>query len=246
MLEFWADLHIHTALSPCASDEMKPQAILNRAIGRGVNLVGITDHNSAKNVLAVIEAARNSSVLVLPGMEVQSREEVHLVCLFQEAAEALEWESVVYDHLPEELNNERYFGAQLIIDSNDLISGKVERLLLTSTCLSVEEIALRVKKLGGICIPAHVDRPAYSLINNLGFVPPGLQVAALEISNHIESVSFRKQYPETRCFNLVSGSDAHWLDAIIDPRTCFRMNELNWQEIQLTLSGAGGREVVVI
>lgn len=246
MLEIWADLHLHTSLSPCAEAEMTPQAILKEVAAKGISLIGITDHNSAANVSAVLEASRSSPVTVLPGIEVQTKEEVHLLCLFYTLAEVLRWQEIVYKHLPSELNNEKFFGPQLLLDSNDRVIGKLEKLLLTSTSLAAEEVVKEVKKIGGLCIPAHIDRPAYSLISNLGFVPPDLEVAALELSLKADPVIFRVNHPDTGRLNFIMSSDAHWLEGIQSPRTCFWVKELNWQEIQLALAGERGRKVVVI
>ncbi len=246
MLEIWADLHLHTALSPCAEAEMTPQAIIKAAVVKGISLIGITDHNSAANVPAMLEASRGSPVTVLPGIEVQTKEEVHLLCLFYTLAEVLKWQEIVYKHLPPELNKEKLFGSQLLLDSNDRIIGKLEKMLLTSTSLAVEEVVKEVRKIGGLCIPSHIDRPAYSLISNLGFVPLDLEVAALEFSYNAQPDIFRVNHPDTGRWNFIMSSDAHWLEAIQSPRTYFKVKELSWQEIQLALAGKRGRKVVVI
>jgi len=244
--DFWADLHIHTALSPCAEEDMTPQGIINRAEALGIKLIAVTDHNSAENAASLVNASENSKVLVLPGMEVQTREEVHLICLFEIIEQALAWQEKVYAHLPKAINNERILGRQWLFDSSDRRVGLVDRLLLTSTSLSLEEVIGGVSKIGGICIPAHVDRPSYSLISNLGFIPQNLQIAALELSPKCRPDTFRKLHPEAAGINVVICSDAHWLDAMGPPQTCFRLRELTWQEIELALAGTEGREVVVV
>ncbi|MBT9167492.1 MAG: hypothetical protein DDT19_00830 [Syntrophomonadaceae bacterium] len=244
--DFWADLHIHTALSPCAGKDMTPQGIIHRAEALGIKLIAVTDHNSAENVPSLVKASLGGKVLVLPGMEVQTREEVHLICLFEKTDLAVAWQEKVYAHLPSALNNERLFGTQWLFDSSDRRVGSLDRLLLTSTSLSLEEVIEGVSIIGGICIPAHVDRPSYSLISNLGFIPQNLQVAALELSPKCRPASFRKLHPEAAGINVVISSDAHWLEAMGPPQTCLRLKELTWQEIKLALAGAEGREVVVI
>ncbi|MBS3976331.1 MAG: PHP domain-containing protein [Syntrophomonadaceae bacterium] len=244
--DFWADLHVHTALSPCAEDEMTPQEILRRAEDLGIQLLAVTDHNSAGNAPSMVKASYGSNVLVLPGMEVQTKEEVHLICLFENTELVLAWQEKIYAHLPQVHNNERLFGSQWLLDSLGQRVGSLDRLLLTSTSLSVEEVAVGVNKMGGLCIPAHIDRPSYSLIGNLGFIPPDLQVAALEVSHKCQRNSFIRLHPEAERLKMVISSDAHWLDALVPPRTCFRLQELTWQEIRLALAGIEGREVVVV
>jgi len=246
MQEFWADLHIHTALSPCAGEDMTPLRIIHRAADLGIGLIAVTDHNSAENVPSLVRASAGSKVRVLPGMEVQTREEVHLICLFENVDLVLAWQERIYAHLPQAANNERLFGPQWLLDSSDRKLGRLDRLLLTSTSLSVEEVAEGVNKFGGLCIPAHVDRPSFSLFSNLGFIPPNLQVAALELSPNGHPVTFKQLHPEAERLKLVVSSDAHWLDALGPSQTCFRLKELTWQEILLALAGTEGREAVVL
>ncbi|MBS4020850.1 MAG: PHP domain-containing protein [Dethiobacter sp.] len=246
MQNFWADLHIHTALSPCAGEDMTPLGIIQKAEDLGIKLIAVTDHNSAENVPSLVKASTGSKVRVLPGMEVQTREEVHLICLFENVDLVLAWQEKVYAHLPQAHNNERLFGSQWLLDSGDRRVGRLDRLLLTSTSLSVEEVVEGVNNIGGLCIPAHIDRPSFSLISNLGFIPQNLQVAALELSPKCHPVTFRKLHPDVGRLKVVISSDAHWLEAMRPPQTCFRLQEMTWQEIQLALAGDEGREVVVI
>ncbi|HHV61258.1 MAG TPA: PHP domain-containing protein [Firmicutes bacterium] len=209
-----ADLHIHTALSPCAESEMTPAAIMEEARRKGVGLVGITDHNSAENAVACLRAGARSGVHVLPGMEVQTREEIHVLTFFGSIEPLMDWQQEVYAHLPAERNREEFFGEQLILDEEGGITGKCSRLLLTSTDLSLAEVVRRTQELGGLVIPAHIDRPSYSLIRNLGFVPPGLHVNALELSPHISRDEAYTRFPWTRAFPLITSSDAHRLREI--------------------------------
>lgn len=245
MRDFWVDLHIHTALSPCAGEDMTPRNIIRKAESLGIRLIAVTDHNTAENAPSLIKASLGSTVLVLPGMEVQTKEEVHLICLFEKLAPALAWQQVVYARLPQAFNNESLFGTQWLFDNSDRRVGRLDRLLLTSTSLTLEEVVGGVNSLGGLCIPAHVDRPSYSLISNLGLVPPDLQVTALELSPACRPATFRKLYPHAGRLKLVICSDAHWLEAMGPPRTCFRLKELTWQEIRMALAGDEGRDVVV-
>jgi 3',5'-nucleoside bisphosphate phosphatase len=176
------DLHIHTVLSPCAEVEMIPPLIVRRALELGLALIGIADHNCAANAAAVIEAARDTSLTVLPGMEVQTREEVHMLCVFDTLEQVEDWQRTVDAALPGLPNREDFFGAQYVVDATGAHRYTEERLLATSTSLSVEQVAAGVEALGGLCIPAHIDRPSFSILSNLGFIPPGLPVAGLEIS----------------------------------------------------------------
>jgi hypothetical protein len=169
-------------LSACAEIEMIPPLIVRRALELGLSVIAITDHNCAANVAATIEAAAHTGLTVLPGMEVQTREEVHMLCLFDTLEQVNTWDQTVAESLPDEKNNEPFFGAQYVVDASGAHRCTEERLLATSTSLTVEQVVAGVNALRGICLPAHVDRPSFSILSNLGFVPPGLPIAGIEIS----------------------------------------------------------------
>ncbi len=212
---WWADLHVHTVLSPCAEVEMIPPLIVQRALELRLDWIAVTDHNSVGNVRAVLAAAEGTGLAVTPGMEVESREEAHLVCLFDTAEQAEAWGALVTAHLPRRRNDERFFGAQFLVDAEGEYVRTEERLLLTSTDLAVEEIAREVSALGGLVVPAHVDRPANSLLVNLGFVPPELDVPGLEISRWASEPEFRRAHPELARYGFVSSGDAHRLSELM-------------------------------
>jgi hypothetical protein len=237
-----ADLHIHTVLSPCAEAEMLPSLIVERAQELGLQMIAITDHNSAENVHATACAAHHVDLVVLAGMEVQSREEVHLLCLFDTVAQVLEWQALVYDHLPRAKNRPDVFGVQVVIDEAGNPVGYNERLLLTSTSFSVEQVVAQVSALGGISIPAHVDRPAYSMVANLGFVPPGLGISGVEISHLLGPKEARDRFPQLRPYGLIGNSDAHRLGDMAR-RTTLKVEAPTVAELALALSGQGDREI---
>ena len=182
LYKFFADLHVHTALSPCAGDSATPPNIVASAIENGMQMIAVTDHNSAENVEAVVKCGKLHGLKVIPGMEVASREEVHLVCLLSSVENALELQQIVYAALPDEPNRPDYFGRQLVMDGEGNVTGECMRLLMGAADLSLDAIIREVHRLGGLAIAAHVDRPSFSVIANLGMVPPGAQFDAVEIS----------------------------------------------------------------
>jgi PHP family Zn ribbon phosphoesterase len=236
---FLADLHIHTVLSACAEIEMLPEFILERVQQLGLSLIAITDHNSAENMAAMLATAEGTDVTVLPGMEVQTREEVHLLCLFDTLEQVILWQEEVYAHLPPLKNKEDVLGVQVVIHADGDL-GYNERLLLTSTSFSVEEVVQRVHDLNGLCIPAHVDRPAYSIIANLGFIPPDLGIVGVEISHLVSLKEARTRFPQLERYSLVASSDAHRLKDMAS-RTTFKMAEATVAELALALAGKEGR-----
>ncbi len=231
----WADLHVHTVLSPCAEVEMIPPLIVDRARELGLGLLAITDHNSAENVAAVQRAAQESGIVVFAGMEVQTKEEAHVLCLYDTVEQVLDWQALVYASLPPLKNREDVFGAQFVVDETGDYIRTNERLLLTSTALSVEEVVSGVRQRGGLPIAAHVDRPSYSLLASLGFIPPELPLAALEV---------RALPPpaQVQGWPIIMSGDAHRLSEM-RASTMVIMGEPSIRELELALRCEEGRKV---
>ena len=208
-----ADLHIHTVLSPCATLEMLPPFIVERALETKTNLIAITDHNASANVPAVIKAAAGSGLTVLPGIELTTAEEIHVICLFDTYAQLVELQKIVDQNLPNIPNNPDFFGIQLIVDWEGNYLDTEERLLSNATRLSIGEAQKHVHRLGGIFIPAHVTREENGLLPRLGGIPPELNLSVLEISNISQSDAIRR-YPYLKDYHLIPSFDAHDLDAI--------------------------------
>lgn len=210
------DFHIHTALSPCGDGDMTPNNIVNMAKLKGLQAIAITDHNSTENVFACMEVGRDANLTVIPGMELQTREDVHVICLFKNLMDATAFQEFVYKHLPNRENNERVFGEQLQFNTHDEVIGKNRRLLLTAANISFDEAFYEVSKLGGAFIPAHIDRDANSILGNLGFIPDYLNIKTLEY-RCIEKVNgFIKKGILKPKFNFIKSSDAHYLGDILD------------------------------
>jgi len=239
------DLHVHTVLSPCAEVEMIPPLIVRRAIQLGLEILAITDHNAAHNVASVVEAAAGSGLTVLPGMEVQSREEVHLICLFDRVEQTLDWQEQVFAALPDRENDEDFFGAQFVVDASGEYLYTEKRLLSVATMLSMEEVVTGVQALGGIVLAAHVDRPSFSLIANLGFVPPGLAIAGLELSRRADLADVAQRFPQTAGYGKIVSGDAHRLDEMT-ARTMFKVRLPSVAELALALAGRDGRRVEIL
>jgi hypothetical protein len=208
------DLHVHTALSPCAAAEMKPPAILLAAERRGVRVLGVVDHSTAGNAWAVMEAAPAFEVRVLVGLEVESAEGVHILALFDSAEAAMAMDAVVSEHLPQRPNRAEVFGEQHLLDALGDVIGEDPRLLSAAVDLSVEEIAALTAGRGGLSLPAHIDRRANGLLPTLGFIPPGLHADLWELSRHMGPRTAREQWPELETRALLNGSDAHFIDDI--------------------------------
>lgn len=221
---------------------MFPELILEQVQALGLQVIAVTDHNSAENVAAMVNAARETGVTVLPGMEVQTREEVHVVALFDTVEQALTWQAQVYASLPPLKNDAARFGEQIVLDEGGIPIGYLDRLLATSSSLSVDEVVQQVAALGGLCIPAHVDRPMYSMISNLGFIPPNLEIPGVEISPNISPIEARQRFPQLTRYGMLASGDAHRLSEI-SRRTTLKIAAVNVAEISLALAGLDEREV---
>lgn len=228
-MELASDLHIHSALSPCAEDDMTPNNIINMAILKGLDIISITDHNNTSNLPAFNEVAVENGIMMLPGIEVQTREEVHILCYFKKITNALEFGRIIYSRLPFIKNNEELFGKQLILDKNDAEIGKLEKLLLSSADISVSQLADLTDEFEGVCIPAHVDRSSYSIISNLGFIPESLNFKVVEISKTETQEHMHTLFKLLSNFRMIRSSDAHYLWDISE-----RQNYVSVQEFTLT------------
>lgn len=238
-----ADLHIHTCLSPCAELSMGPRTIVAEAARRGLDVIGLADHNSAGNVRAVMRASAGSGVAVLPGMEVTSQEEVHILAVFDDPEAALALQETVYRRLPGR-NRPEQFGLQVLVNEDHDVLGFEPRLLAGATELTVGEIVETVHRLGGLAIAAHADREGFGLFGQLGFLPAGLDLDALELTQHTSAEEARKRWPECRVIPLVRFSDAHSPEQIGTPSTEFRTAGVSVPEFRRALQGLEGRSVL--
>ncbi len=218
------DLHIHSALSPCGDNSMTPNNIINMANLKGLDAIAVTDHNSMENVPAVMKLGSKKGMIVIPGMEVQSREEVHLLCYFGSIEQALSFQHTVYRNLEGE-NNPGFFGEQLIMDEMDKVTGHNHGLLIGSVNLTVEQIVDLAGGMGGRVVPAHVDRKTYSIISNLGFIPPGLDIRSVEVSRPEDIYRLLRQHNRLKLYKIIHSSDAHRLEDILERKFFMEVEE---------------------
>ena len=211
------DFHIHSALSPCGDKDMTPNNIVNMAAICGLDAIAVSDHNSVGNVRAAIAAGKKAGVAVIPGMEVETEEEVHILTLYPspDAAEAAAKE--VYKALPDIKNRPEIFGEQLIMDEDDNVVGIEEKLLISAAAMSLNRLFDTVKSVGGLFIPAHVDRHSYSVLTNLGFIPDDLDIQTIEVSrNTADLAAYLDSRPELEKYRIMRNSDAHYLADIAE------------------------------
>lgn len=226
-----ADLHIHSSLSPCASNDMTPNNIINMAYIKGLDVISVTDHNTMLNTRPLVELGGKKDILVVPGIEVTTKEEIHVLCYFVSLSKGLEFQNIIYEGLPQIKNNRDIFGAQYIMDSDDNCIGELEKLLISSTKYSIDEIYHLAQDYDGIMVPAHIDKKVFSLISVLGFIPDNLKINTLEISNN-RDIDFVKRFIfNFNDYEIIVNSDAHFLEDISEAINYIYPKELNNRSI---------------
>jgi len=242
MKKFKTDLHIHSCLSPCGDLDMSPRMIVEKCKEIGLDIIALCDHNSAENVGPTIRLGEALGVQVLAGMEINSREEVHALAIFGQVSQAFAMQEIVY-HSLEGVNRPEFFGEQVRANEFDEVEGFNDRLLIGAVDLGLEEIVREIHRLGGLCIASHVDRPSYSLLSQLGFVPPGVHLDAVEVSDPQWAVREGKGILEDLGLPVVTSSDAHFLKDIGRRVSVFFMEAATVEELGLALLGESGRSV---
>ncbi|NSW89158.1 MAG: PHP domain-containing protein [Firmicutes bacterium] len=224
-MKYYIDLHIHSSLSPCAENDMTPNNIVKMAVIKGLDIIAVTDHNSVENAEAVLKCAEKAGILAVPGMELETREEVHVVCLFPDIEKAMKMQDVVYKAMPPLENREDIFGEQIIVDENDNIRKKLKRMLLIAADIGLEEAFHIIEKLNGAMIPAHIDRDSYSIISNLGMVPNEISINCLEVSRVCDLDKYLETNPQLKKFRVIKSSDAHNLGDILERETFIELDK---------------------
>ncbi len=214
-MRLYYDLHIHSCLSPCGAEDMTPNNIVNMSLLAGLQVIAVADHNSCRNCPAVCRAAERAGLLAVPAMELTTAEEVHVLCLLPDLDRAAEWSDYVRERLPDLRGDNRFFGEQLVMDERDEVTGREERLLASASDIGIYDVHRLVAELGGIALPAHIDRSSFSLLSNLGFYDAEMGFTLAEVSFQGDRAALRRQ-PGLEELPFLSNSDAHDLFAIRD------------------------------
>lgn len=245
MNRFRADLHCHTLLSPCGDIEMTPAFIVRTALSKGYDIIGITDHNTTLQGREIRRIVGGGEPYILCGAEITTREEVHCLA-FADSDDSLDaLQNFLDDSLPKIPNDEDVFGYQLAVNENEEVIYEAPYLLISAIDKGIGEVAAFVESIGGIFIPAHIDKSQNSVISQLGFVPSGLPCDALEISARCDLDRLLDMNPYLRRLNLsfVRSSDAHYPEDCCSAVTCFNMPCRSFGEIRMALHRENGRSV---
>jgi hypothetical protein len=236
MFPFKTDLHIHTVLSPCGDLEMSPDAIVRRALEEKLDIIAITDHNSTRQAKVVRDVAKPFGLKVFCGAEVTTKEEGHCLAIFDDDESLDAFQNYLDAHLPDIKNSVQKFGYQVAVDANNDIVFEEERLLISAIDQSVEQVEQQVHQLGGLFIPAHVDKLKFSIIQQLGFLPTDLKVDALELSYRETPTDYKLKNPYLKNYCFIQNSDAHMLEQIGTTYTIFHLKHRSLQELKMALN----------
>jgi len=219
MLRFAADLHIHTEHSPCASPDMTAALIVAEAVRKGIEVIAVCDHNTVAGVRAVLEAAVAAGPYVVPGIEITTAEEVHVLGYFGGLADACSAARAV-------------------------VAGVAEPHALGASRLTLGQTVDLIHRFGGLAVAAHVDRPHFSVSSQLGFLPPDIPFDGLEISAAGVSAGRARDFAATG-ITLVSSSDSHAPDGMGTGITALEMEGPSFSELRLALGGQKGRRCLI-
>ncbi len=220
-MKFYYDLHIHSDLSPCGSSDMTPNNIVNMSYIKGLNIISVTDHNTARNLPPVVMLGERAGIKVVPGIEVTTKEEVHVLCYFRNLIDALQFGDIIYSSLPDVVNNPIIFGEQNIYNELDEKTGSLGKLLLNAVSLSIGEVHNMAVSHNGIMVPAHINKKSNSILGVLGFIPKNLCIDLVEI---YDKTAIDEKYVEG--LRILRNSDAHQLVDISEAKNFFELDDI--------------------
>lgn len=235
MKHYRADFHIHTVLSPCASLDMSPINIINKAKEKKIDIIGITDHNSTKQCRITKEIGEKNGIYVVCGAEITTKEEIHCLTFFEDLNRLDDFQKFIDEIQPKIKNDVQRFGYQLIVDEAENVLEEEDISLFSALNVSIDELADVVHKLGGLFIPAHIDRQRFSLISQLGFVPFDIDADAFEISKNTSREKMIEQFPYLEKFSFINNSDSHFLDTVGETFNLLQLEEINFKSISYAL-----------
>lgn len=230
-MKYYYDLHIHSCLSPCGDMDMTPNNIVNMAKLLGLDVIALTDHNSSLNCKAAIEAGKEIGLVVIPGMELTTSEDIHAVCLFPTIEKAISWSEFVDSKRVKIRNKAEIYGRQVIMNSSDEQIGEVEDLLLPSSNISIMEAYIKAKEFGGICYPAHIDRDSLSILSVLGEIDEYCGFKTAELADINKESDLKNQHPILNNMNIITCSDAHYLENMKEAQNYFELNNLSAESV---------------
>ncbi len=230
-MKIYADLHMHSCLSPCGDNDMTPYNLVNMAKLLGFDMIALTDHNSCRNCKSAVAVGKEIGLTVVPGMELCTAEEIHCVCLLPDLDAADAFSRHIHGTMPPVENQPEIFGEQRVMDTGDGIVDTEPLLLTTASSVSIDDLVPLVRLFGGACFPAHLDRASYSILSVLGFLYPELQFTTAEFTHKAFLPQYLEKHPLLRDMRIVRNSDAHYLENMVEPTEPLELRENSAQGI---------------
>jgi 3',5'-nucleoside bisphosphate phosphatase len=233
-----ADLHIHTVLSPCGGLDMSPINIVRQAVEKKLDIIAITDHNSTKHCRSARQIAEKYGITVIAGAELNTKEEIHCLAFFENIDKADQFQKYIDDNLTIVPNKAEIYGHQYLVDENEDILDEEDRLLVAALQTGIEDVITEVHRLGGLAVPAHINRMYNGIFSQLGFLPEDLEADALELDRRAGNDNFYQAHPEIGRYPLLRNSDAHSLQQIGTATTEYLLDAPVFSELKAVLKGA--------
>ena len=234
-MKYYYDLHLHSCLSPCGDMDMTPNNLVNMAKLLGLDVIALTDHNTSLNCEAAMKVGDAVGVLVIPGMELTTAEDIHAVCLFPTLEKALAFSAYVDEHRIKVKNKARIYGRQVIMNEDDEEIGEIEHLLIPATFIGISEAYAKAKEFGGVCYPAHIDRDSLSILSVLGEIDPFCGFKTAELADIAKLDALKAQHPILNDMHIVTCSDAHYLENMKDAQNTLELPALTREAVLAAL-----------
>ena len=243
MNSYRADLHIHSVLSPCGDLEMSPANIVKQSAQKGLDVIAVTDHNHTGHAKLTRRLAATEGIWAVYGVEITTREEVHCLAFFDTDEQLDRFQEEVDRYLPRVANDRELFGYQIIVDEKEQILKEISHSLYPGLNLDINDSCELVHELGGLFMPAHVDRSMNGLYAQLGIFPENFRPDAVEISWRANKQDMLALHPELDRYQIFQSSDAHFIDDIGRSGCNIRMHTRSFKELGMAVRGLKGRRM---
>lgn len=234
-MKHYYDLHLHSCLSPCGDMDMTPNNLVNMAKLLGLDVIALTDHNTSLNCEAAMKVGEAVGILVIPGMELTTAEDIHAVCLFPTLEKALAFSEYVDNNRIKIKNKTQIYGRQVIMNEDDEEVGEIEHLLLPASFITITEAYEKAKEFGGICYPAHIDRDSLSILSVLGEIDPACGFKTAELADLSKLDTLKEQHPILNTLHIVNCSDAHYLENMREAQNTLELPALTREAVLAAL-----------
>ncbi len=231
------DFHLHSCLSPCGDNDMTPYNLVNMAKLLGYDIIALTDHNSCRNCPSAMKVGEEIGIVVVPGMELCTSEEIHTVCLFSELSDALSFSDYVKSTMLPIANDPSIFGDQLVMDETDIILDREEILLTNASGISIDDVVKEVERFNGVVFPAHLDRASYSVLSVLGFMYEEMGFTTAEFTHKAYIPQYEEKHTLLKGMKKLRNSDAHYLENMVEATESIELPELTAKAVLEYIKG---------